>query len=156
MYENRKNLINFEFPEGFMGDIAIPTLSNKPKQKDPVQEEVEKYKQEVLEGLQIEEEGLTDLVRKKTKQSFVLPTSRSYNDPFDNIPTIGSTDQKNTQILKQIDLAKRNLKTGNIDNYQTTSPNQKIKIRHRRGHLEDIRARKRKSNQADSMYAKFI
>lgn len=81
-----------------MGDIAIPlneqTLNPKIK-KSALQEEVEKYKQEVLEGLQIEEEGLTDYIRKKTKQPVPIT---NYNDPFDNLSVDPS--HKNGQILK--------------------------------------------------------
>jgi hypothetical protein len=57
-----------------MGDIALPdvnyqqewsTKNNKPGQ----QEELEKLKKEVyLDGLQVEEEGLSDMIRKKIKQ----------------------------------------------------------------------------------------
>jgi tolkin len=68
-----------------MGDIALPNI----------QQELERLKQEVYhEGLQVEEEGLTDIVRKKTKQPNVIlePTtivtassspnvSKNLNDP---------------------------------------------------------------------------
>lgn len=83
----------------FLGDIAIPNTSSYSKQtkeEAALQAEVERYKKEVLEGLQIEEEGLTDLIRRKTKQLPTLDSSRAYNDPVDGY---GST-QKNGQILK--------------------------------------------------------
>lgn len=82
-----------------MGDIALP-LDYLHDIKDPLLEEVTKYKQEVLEGLQIEEEGLTDLVRKKTKQhsSIITTNSRNYNDPVETGTIEGSV--KNGQILK--------------------------------------------------------
>lgn len=111
-----------------MGDIALPI---KPKPKDSLlQEEVEKYKQEVLEGLQIEEEGLTDLIRKKTKQPAPVPTPRSYNDPFDDV-SMPNSAQKNGQILKP------------------GLPNQKNetkKIRHNKRHIE-VRRRRRKFDE---------
>ncbi|CAH0558861.1 unnamed protein product [Brassicogethes aeneus] len=71
---------------GFMGDIALPDIQyTKPKQSLQ-QEEVEKYKQEVLEGLQIEEEGMSDYLRKKTKQpSIVASSPRSLNDPVEGL-----------------------------------------------------------------------
>lgn len=81
----------------FLGDIAIPPseqTTNPKAKKSALQEEVEKYKQEVLEGLQIEEEGLTDYIRKKTKQ----PVPSNYNDPFDSLSVDPS--HKNGQILK--------------------------------------------------------
>lgn len=53
---------------------------------------------QVLEGLQIEEEGLTDYIRKKTKQPSDLVFSKTNNDPFDNVYT--GTSHKNGQILK--------------------------------------------------------
>ncbi|CAG9768768.1 unnamed protein product [Ceutorhynchus assimilis] len=83
----------------FLGDIAIPeAFTPKPKIKHSLlQEEVEKYKQEVLEGLQIEEEGLTDYIRKKTKQASNVDSLKSNNDPFEKMYT--STSHKNKQIL---------------------------------------------------------
>ncbi|KAJ3621320.1 hypothetical protein MTP99_003471 [Tenebrio molitor] len=117
----------------FMGDIALP----KPKPKDTIlQEEVEQYKQEVLEGLQIEEEGLTDFIRKKAKQPAAIPTTRSYNDPFDNISEMDSTVHKNGQILKTdfSDQKKKNATNGE-DN---------LKIRH---HKRNVDRRQRKRHQ---------
>ncbi|XP_050312817.1 tolloid-like protein 1 [Anthonomus grandis grandis] len=85
----------------FLGDIALSEeeYSFKPKIKHSIlQEEVEKYKQEVLEGLQIEEEGLTDYIRKKTKQQAdPQRLSKVSNDPFDVLYT--GTSSKNQQIL---------------------------------------------------------
>ncbi|KAJ8911951.1 hypothetical protein NQ315_012762 [Exocentrus adspersus] len=86
----------------FLGDIAIPVGDYVPKpkiKKSTLQEEVEQYKQEVLEGLQIEEEGLTDYMRKKTKQPVPVLTS-NYNDPFDNLSVDPS--HKNGQVLKSV------------------------------------------------------
>lgn len=75
-----------------MGDIAIPDSDFlKPVTKPPpsnkinksLQEEVERLKKEVLlEGLQVEEEGLTDILRKRTKQPMLLSQEKpkKYND----------------------------------------------------------------------------
>lgn len=111
-----------------MGDIALPdneetTSIIKSKSKDAIlQEEVEKYKQEVLEGLQIEEEGLTDLIRKKTKQSPPeSSTPRSYNEPLDYI----SPNSKNVQFLNKAD----NLKIRH---------NRRRKRHPKKTHLEDL------------------
>lgn len=66
----------FYFPVGLMGDIALPNVNyesewQSQKLNKSFQQELERMKQEVYhEGLQVEEEGLTDIVRKKTK----LPT----------------------------------------------------------------------------------
>lgn len=60
-----------------MGDIAMPNINYETqwqtqKLNKSFQQELEKMKQEVYhEGLQVEEEGLTDIIRKKTK----LPNS---------------------------------------------------------------------------------
>ncbi|EAT34525.1 AAEL013239-PA [Aedes aegypti] len=59
---------------GFLGDIALPNVDyetewQKQRLNKTFQQELEKLKQEVYhEGLQVEEEGLTDIIRKKTKQ----------------------------------------------------------------------------------------
>lgn len=56
-----------------MGDIALPNIDydtqwQSQKLNKSFQQELERMKQEVYhEGLQVEEEGLTDIVRKKTK-----------------------------------------------------------------------------------------
>lgn len=125
----------FFFVGGFMGDIAIPI---KPKPKDALlQEEVEKYKQEVLEGLQIEEEGLTDLIRKKTKQPAVLPTPRSYNDPFDDLSDVRTTFHKNGQILKS---------PSNVSDNKNKTASRNGKIRHTKRHANN-RGKKRRSKR---------
>jgi hypothetical protein len=78
------------FAGSFVGDIAIPNIKydtrESGKLNKTLQQEVEQLKQEVLlEGLQVEEEGLTDVLRKRTKQP--IPESEqkartnSYNDP---------------------------------------------------------------------------
>lgn len=57
----------------FMGDIALPNINydhqwQQQKLNKTFQQELEQLKQEVYhEGLQVEEEGLTDIIRKKTK-----------------------------------------------------------------------------------------
>lgn len=62
-----------------MGDIALPNINYESqwqtqKLNKSFQQELEKMKQEVYhEGLQVEEEGLTDIIRKKTK----LPNSET-------------------------------------------------------------------------------
>lgn len=56
-----------------MGDIALPNINYETgwqteKLNKSFQQELERMKQEVYhEGLQVEEEGLTDIIRKKTK-----------------------------------------------------------------------------------------
>lgn len=62
---------------GQMGDIALPNINydtqwhesqQQQRLNKSFQQELERMKQEVYhEGLQVEEEGLTDIVRKKTK-----------------------------------------------------------------------------------------
>lgn len=57
-----------------MGDIAMPNTNYETeyekKRKISTQQELEKLKKEVyVEGLQVEEEGLTDVLRKKIKQA---------------------------------------------------------------------------------------
>ena len=60
-----------------MGDIALPDLNYETeyelKRKKTTQQELEKLKKEVyIEGLQVEEEGLTDVLRKKIKQASTI------------------------------------------------------------------------------------
>ncbi|KAJ6633667.1 Dorsal-ventral patterning protein tolloid, partial [Pseudolycoriella hygida] len=70
------------WPHGFMGDIALPNVNYETgwqteKLNKSFQQELERMKQEVYhEGLQVEEEGLTDIIRKKTK----LPNTISVLD----------------------------------------------------------------------------
>ncbi|CAG9136871.1 unnamed protein product [Plutella xylostella] len=76
--------------ENFQGDIALPDADYLKKPSNPpsaskinksLQEEVERLKKEVLlEGLQVEEEGLTDILRKRTKQPVPLEKPKKYND----------------------------------------------------------------------------
>ncbi|CAH0558868.1 unnamed protein product [Brassicogethes aeneus] len=74
----------------FLDDIAIQSQVQPNKlTKDEVifQEEVEKYKKEVLEGLQVEEEGLTNYLRKKSKQIPNENPVRASNDPLGDLTT---------------------------------------------------------------------
>lgn len=92
-----KEIISFinkyNFVSGnFQGDIAIPDVDYfKPTNTAPttskinksLQEEVERLKKEVLlEGLQVEEEGLPDILRKRTKQPLPLSQDKpkKYNE----------------------------------------------------------------------------
>ncbi|CAG9559561.1 unnamed protein product [Danaus chrysippus] len=82
--------------ENFQGDIAIPDIDYfKPANTAPttskinksLQEEVERLKKEVLlEGLQVEEEGLPDILRKRTKQP--TPISREKPKKFNEVTVI--------------------------------------------------------------------
>lgn len=86
-------IILSSFTENFQGDIAIPdsdlqryaTRAPVPENKinKSLQEEVERLKKEVLlEGLQVEEEGMPDILRKRTKQPLALSQDKpkKYND----------------------------------------------------------------------------
>lgn len=70
-----------------MGDIALPNINyetqwQQQKSNKTFQQELEQLKQEVhYEGLQVEEEGLTDIIRKKTK---LPPESTNPNEPSKN------------------------------------------------------------------------
>lgn len=75
------------FKGSFMGDIAMPDVnyqsewSSKNNSKSAQQEELEKLKKEVyLDGLQVEEEGLTDILRKKIKQAPLQDDSLNNNN----------------------------------------------------------------------------
>lgn len=74
-----------------MGDIALPNINyetewQSQKLNKTFQQELLKLKQEVYhEGLQVEEEGLTDIIRKKTKQTPINSDenlSKNLNDPI--------------------------------------------------------------------------
>lgn len=86
---------------GFLGDIALPNIEYEQEmlyEKSSLQSEVEKYKQEVLEGLQIEEEGLTQYIRKKMKQPSIFVTQRTHNDPTDHVSVIDESEKKNQRL----------------------------------------------------------
>ncbi|XP_049534973.1 tolloid-like protein 2 isoform X2 [Anopheles darlingi] len=64
---------------GFMGDIALPNVNyetewQRQRLNKSLEQDIVKLKQEVyLEGLQVEEEGMTDMIRKNTKQRASTP-----------------------------------------------------------------------------------
>lgn len=63
-----------------MSDGFEPEWSQKSNKSAPQQEEIEKLKKEVyLDGLQVEEEGLTDMLRKKIKQANHDDSLKSHN-----------------------------------------------------------------------------
>lgn len=60
---------NYFFLGSFLGDIAIPGVEygdKKPKDGQVYAEKIEKYKKEINEGLQIEEEGIVQGTSKAT------------------------------------------------------------------------------------------
>lgn len=73
-----------------MGDIALPNINyetqwQQQKLNKTFQQELEQLKQEVhYEGLQVEEEGLTDIIRKKTKLPPDTNPISSNNEPSKN------------------------------------------------------------------------
>lgn len=73
-----------------MGDIALPDANyeaemSQKRNKSAQQEELEKLKKEVyLDGLQVEEEGLTDILRKKIKQAPLQDDLSNSNDKLLN------------------------------------------------------------------------
>lgn len=77
-----------------MGDIALPNINyetqwQQQKLNKTFQQELEQLKQEVhYEGLQVEEEGLTDIIRKKTKLPPDTNPISSNNEPSKNDATI--------------------------------------------------------------------
>lgn len=81
--------MTFFFPGSFMGDIAMADENYQSEwsfkgNKSSHQEELEKLKKEVYsEGLQVEEEGLTDILRKKIKQPLQYDSLRD-NDKLLN------------------------------------------------------------------------
>ncbi|XP_058813843.1 protein tolkin-like [Topomyia yanbarensis] len=96
---------------GFLGDIALPNINyetewQKQRLNKSFQLELEKLKQEVYhEGLQVEEEGLTDIIRKKTKQltpdlistgnsNLGHQASKKLNDPTIDISASQPIDHK--------------------------------------------------------------
>jgi transposase-like protein len=67
-----------------MGDIALPDATYETdyeqKRTKATQQELEKLKKEVyIEGLQVEEEGLTDVLRKKIKQASTIEDDSQRN-----------------------------------------------------------------------------
>ncbi|XP_065076987.1 protein tolkin-like [Ochlerotatus camptorhynchus] len=108
----------------FLGDIALPNIDyetewQKQRLNKSLQQELEKLKQEVYhEGLQVEEEGLTDIIRKKTKQLTPdLPTgsnqpSKSLNEASVYVSGAQPVDHKS---LNQI--SHRHTDNAIIDSY---------------------------------------
>lgn len=80
-----------------MGDIALADMSYQTeyelKRNITTQQELEKLKKEVyLEGLQVEEEGLTDVLRKKIKQAITIEDdSQKKNDKLLNEATVSTS-----------------------------------------------------------------
>ncbi|GLV41047.1 tolkin [Carabus blaptoides fortunei] len=159
---------------GFMGDIALPNVEYERellKEESNLQREVEKYKQEVLEGLQIEEEGLTEYIRTKAKQPSIFVTQRNYNDPIDNDGVIDETGKKNQMLNSDLnkykvqeheykrirdDVQERLVKTqsNNREIYETAPKHtldlnvaeittQSVKFRHNRRSSEDVKNKTR-------------
>lgn len=88
-----------------MGDIALPNIhyDNEWQQQrlnKTFQQELEQLKQEVYhEGLQVEEEGLTDIIRKKTKlppesNPLINQEEPSKNDAVQLVRFLQITDTK--------------------------------------------------------------
>lgn len=81
-----------------MGDIALPDVNYESEwslknNKSAQQEEIEKLKKEVYQdGLQVEEEGLTDILRKKIKQAPNHDDSLKNNDKLLNEAMIVSNE----------------------------------------------------------------
>lgn len=69
-----------------MGDMALPNIN--------YEQEYLQLKKEVSEGLQVEEEGLTDYLRIKLKQA--APHLETTTKPHYNDPDKGGVAQKNT------------------------------------------------------------
>jgi tolkin protein len=86
-----------------MGDIALPNVNyetewQQQKLNKSLQQEMERLKQEVYyEGLQVEEEGLTDIMRKKTKQPVVVEHTTTYDKKKLNDPLLVSTHAGNSR-----------------------------------------------------------
>ncbi|KAK5650137.1 hypothetical protein RI129_001166 [Pyrocoelia pectoralis] len=121
--------------DSFVGDIAIskPEYSKEVLRKEQLlQEEVEQHKKEVLEGLQIEEEGLTDLMRKKTKQPSAVVPSRSYNDLIED--SVFEVPLKNGQILQSSTYDLKSKLVYNHDNKINITKTAPKRIRHRKRH----------------------
>lgn len=78
----RNDIVLFALLGSFLGDIALPGANYDSeydlKRSKSTQQELEKLKKEVyLEGLQVEEEGLTDVLRKKIKQAITIEDKES-------------------------------------------------------------------------------
>lgn len=140
-------------------------VTKKPKPEElklkqsKFQEAVEQYKQEVLEGLQIEEEGLTDYIRKKSKQPSSSITSKNYNDPFDSLQ-VDSTVHKNGQVLKSYETItskynRTKIKTDNKNHdseEQLTTDTQIIKKPRYYGKSEDVPHKRKKRHERRHRY----
>ncbi|KAG6445800.1 hypothetical protein O3G_MSEX004120 [Manduca sexta] len=126
----------------FQGDIAIPDSDlYKPATVSPakinksLQEEVERLKKEVLlEGLQVEEEGLPDILRKRTKQPLPLSQDKpkKYNDAALMTKTLPAGLDKSL-LLKNGKLLPEDM----LDNSTNTTINQTISDHANQTYLTD-------------------
>ncbi|XP_055621202.1 tolloid-like protein 1 [Toxorhynchites rutilus septentrionalis] len=142
---------------GFLGDIALPNLNyetewQKQRLNKSFQQELEKLKQEVYhEGLQVEEEGLTDIVRKKTKQvtpelatraSITNNRNRNLNDPSVDVSESHPVDHKS---LNRNSAPNEDDKNAIIDSYYDESQIKATII----DNNDNIIARNTDTNQAE-------
>ncbi|XP_030767675.1 tolloid-like protein 2 [Sitophilus oryzae] len=129
----------------FLGDIALPDeeIAPKPKLKHSLlQEELEKYKQEVLEGLQIEEEGLNEFNRKISKQPPDVFGYSNGNDPLDDL----GTPQRKSYSLKSYAFNTKSPKRKNSS--EEVELRDQNKRKHHNSTLEDgVRHQRRKRHQ---------
>lgn len=101
------------FAGEFMGDIALPNINyenqwQQQKLNKTFQQELEQLKQEVhYEGLQVEEEGLTDIIRKKTKLPPDTNPILSNNEPSKNDATIAVSLMRLMNV-KKTNISKKN------------------------------------------------
>lgn len=89
-------LINSNFFSGsFMGDIAVPGVfytDKKEKDRRAYAEKVEKYKKEINEGLQIEEEGIVQRTSKATDVAQIKIRHKHNNRTRKNHPNKKKND----------------------------------------------------------------
>lgn len=92
----------------FLGDIAMSDVeqqqwSQQSNKSATQQEEIEKLKKEVyLDGLQVEEEGLTDMLRKKIKQATNHDDSLKSHSRNDNNRNNNSEKNLNEALIVSV------------------------------------------------------
>lgn len=132
-----------------MGDIALPNVNYESQWQaqrfnKSFQQELETLKKEVYsEGLQVEEEGLTDIIRKKTKQFDAPPQSTTESEaaPDSHTEKVALVDRERNNAAAIPDhnegggAAKHNFKS--IPNPPTEAPPLQLHNAHHEGDEEE-------------------
>ncbi|KAJ8670674.1 hypothetical protein QAD02_001933 [Eretmocerus hayati] len=121
---------------GFLGDIALPNIKyetewNQQEWNQSFFDELDKYREQVLkEGLQVEEEGLTEILQFKSNQ-----------DPDNAEPKIGKEDSQSHRSQHKFDSKLAvwdNPVAGEKDYGYVFSPDEDVTEKSMKKHIDDV------------------